>query len=710
MVIWEKFRPILVVPAIPNNDGISFLRQDQQLDINGEIVKALWKILSFCNGYNTFEEIVKLSELNRELVKSILLELNEQKIITDSCEQYKHFHAISSYPAGYIQNLTEEEIKKHKKSKRKTTKKGETIKIKIDKNSALYSMQSKRKSCRNFSVNKKININQLANICEYAYSIKHHATPSGGALYPLKIYCVVTKDQQDFSAGYYEYNAEKSELVLYKKDFDLEQLKYCYNDESLAFNSPVQIIISADLDRQPFKYSNRGYRLTLIEVGQAAQNISLYCVEKGLSSCELGGILDLPLAKELEIEENNIFPILAIAIGYSSNKKNFKYNELLSKVAKEYVGETKPVKSFGVNSLNINNSSFYGAWAKYGENGNRIAGATASSYNEAVCKAILEAYERYRSGIIKVDYIGKEKNTEHFFKPEEIAPLTQEQRYLWNLSEYSVGDTIEWTKDMSGKYYIPTDFVFYGHQKPKEKKMFLSDSSGIAAYSDYEGAKQRALAELIERDAVMRSWYERRSPKHVNPNLFSQHLKNRIKHWEKQNRKIHILDLESEHLPVYLVVIVSNEYPCFVSGSAAKINNFGDAMQKALQEAEYNLLLALEHPISKPPQIDKIKSPLDHGQYFHFLENAKKIDWLWTNDTYSEKKYSTISTDEIIKKLEVVFVDLSESSESLIKVVRAVSRKTIPIAFGYNRDYYLHPEIQKINFNPKSREIPHYFA
>ena len=68
-------------------------------------------------------------------------------------------------------------------------------------------------------------------------------------------------------------------------NFIVYYLKYCYNDERIAFSSPLQVVIAADLNRQPYKYANRGYRLTLIEVGQVAQNIALYCEEQGLSTC-----------------------------------------------------------------------------------------------------------------------------------------------------------------------------------------------------------------------------------------------------------------------------------------------------------------------------------------------------------------------------------------------------------------------------------------
>ena len=706
---WEDYKPILVVPAVPFNNGIRFFHQDKQFDIDGEIVSVLWNILSLCDGYNTINEISEKSNINKDIVKEILLELNDNELICDSRKQYQHFHSISSYPPRYFRLLNEKEVDTHKKSRRKDVKSGKTFDYNCDNTSCLYQLQINRKSCRNFSINKQLTLSQLGNICDYAYSIKRHATPSGGALFPLKIYCIVTRDQEDFPKGYYEYDAEKNNLVLYNKKIDLEQLKFCFNDELLAFNSPVQIVIAADLDRQTYKYSNRGYRLTLIEAGQVAQNISLYCEERGISSCELGGILDIPLANELNISNDDIYPLLSIAIGYSTTDEVFKYSKLLSEVNKKYVGKNKPIKSFGINYLDIKDASFYGAWAKYGLSGNKIAGATGVSYNEAVCKAIIEGYERYRSSIVRVDYIGQADNSQYFFKPYELAPLSEEQRKLWKLPLYNSNCKIEWTKDMTGNYYIPTDFVYYGHKKAN--KLYLSDSSGIAAYSNYDEAKNRALAELIERDAVMRCWYSQKAPLHVSPIFFSEHVRNRIKHWQERGRNVHILDLNSEYLPVYLVLIVSDEYPCFVSGCAASKGTSDEAIIKALQEAEYNLLLAIENPFLDPPKIEEIKTPQDHGRYYQFYENAQKISWLYSNNKYS-KNYLSKSYDfnKLIKELNVVFVDLSESPNDDIKVVRAISKELVPISFGYQRDYYLHPALKDIKISPLSRKLPHFFA
>ncbi len=179
----------------------------------------------------------------------------------------------------------------------------------------------------------------------------------------------------------------------------------------------------------------------------------------------------------------------------------------------------------------------------------------------------------------------------------------------------------------------------------------------------------------------------------------------------RKGRNVHILDLNSKYLPVYLVVIVSDEYPCFVSGCAAYIRSSNEAILKALQEAEYNLLLAIENPFLEPPKIEEIKTPQDHGRYYQFYENCQKISWLYSNNKYSNNYSSKVyDFNQFIKDLNVVFVDLSESPNDYIKVVRAISPKLVPISFGYQRDYYLHPALKDIKINPISRKLPHYFA
>ena len=389
----KNILPILVVPAVPHDGGIRFLDLEEQIDIGAELSEDLWKILSHCNGRNTIEDISENTELDCEFVEQIINELMECKLILDSRDQYLHFHRVSSYPTNFNRTYSAEEVAEYTKSEHLPFKEGKEISFEKELNSKILNTALDRFSCRNFS-DEKLTLRDIGNICRVAYSINNGTVPSGGALYPLKIYVVVTKDQVDFEKGYYEYNSLKDKLILFDTMVDEEKLKYCYNSDTLPFNSSVQIIIAADIHRQPHKYANRGYRLTLIEVGHVAENISLYCTENGLGSCELGGVLDNAMREELSLNEQ-ICPILALAIGHPSYEENNDTFNYLDYAEKNLIG--KVVNDFSVQTFD--GGSFFGVSATYGdEEDEQYAGATDTSYAKAVFKASMETYERLMSG------------------------------------------------------------------------------------------------------------------------------------------------------------------------------------------------------------------------------------------------------------------------------------------------------------------------
>lgn len=324
-------------------------------------------------------------------MKNLIAELAQLDLLVDSREQYRHFHRITSYPVIYDRGLTQNEVATYTQSDRKVCKKGCVVPFNLDSSSALYKLVNQRRSCRSFS-KKKLSVDQVGNICHYAYSIQSHAVPSGGQLYPLKIYVLNKQDQANMKAGYYEYDAEKDKLILFNTHFDEEQLKYCFNHEELPFLSPIQVIIAADLGRQTYKYSNRGYRLTLMEAGHVAQNIGLYCTEQHLGTCELGGILDEPMKTELQLDKE-VYPLLGVAIGYPA-KTHFK-EPMKAQYVEKYAGETKPVKDVSIKTFG-EHGSFFGATSQYiaGNGTTQYAGATGTSCIDAAFKALVEGYER----------------------------------------------------------------------------------------------------------------------------------------------------------------------------------------------------------------------------------------------------------------------------------------------------------------------------
>lgn len=511
----------------------------------------------------------------------------------------------------------------------------------------------------------------------------------------------------------------KNHLVRFDDEIDVEQLKYCFNQEEIPFGSSVQIIIAADLERQPHKYANRGYRLTLIEAGHVAENISLYCTEQGLGACEMGGVQDEPMKRELKMPDN-VWPLLAVAIGHSAGPETEWFNKL--NFVEEHVGVCRPVRKVFSRTFG-NDGAFFGATATYLDaKGNiQYAGATSASDADAVFKATIEGYERWWSSQARVDFHGSAKQVPgQWLDPREYFPLTKAQIKKCGVRRFTEDLDIDWVLGNNydgNKIYVPCDCAYYGHRNDKDR-IYYGNSSGVAAHFNAEEAKKRAIVELIERDALMRSWYIGigSEPFVIREDYLPIHVKKRIKYWREQNREMMVIQFDSEYGLVFGTFIVSDEFPCFVSGAAATLDSAAavDTIHKSLQEAEYNLLLALRYTDRTPINRSEVSTPADHGRYYYSAKNAHYLCWLWELSPTTPHVRPNIefeNLEDLYEQLRITTVNLSDA-ESDIKVVRAFSPELVPINFGVNSAHYTHQQLKKYHVSDLSPAVyaPHYFA
>lgn len=703
----KTFCPKMVVPAIPYNKGIRFLMESDQIDIDGEHADNIWKIIANANGFNDINTIASETQLPVDYVEAIILDLITLNIMYDAHDLYKHFHTLSKSPDLYPQCLDYEEVLKLQSKKRKS-KSGTLIDYSKNTTSPLSQLIFRRKSCRAFS-DEELDVDLISNICYHAYSIPMHAVPSGGGLYPLKLYVLVEKKQGSLEAGYYEYDSTEDKLRRYKKDIDKEQLIYCFNDINLPFNSNVQIVITADFDRETSKYSNRGYRLTLIEAGHVAQNICLYCTENGVACCELGGVLDDELSNEIELDSE--VPILSIAIGKPSiTKKNTEIDPVFFSgiIEKKYVGKNKPIKNCTGLYLG-EDASFFAAYADFGQD-NDSAGATSTSFYMAKAKAIIEGYERYVSEHPAVDLTcAAEEIGNEWLNPNIINPMTEECIERYSLCHFSEKIILPWKKCeylVSHKpIYVPVDLIYYGEYETPNRICY-SNSSGIAAHTSKEMAIKNALMELIERDAIMRNWYQRKSPLIINNDILSNHIRKKINKYEEKGRKVLVLDMESKFAPTVQVIITGNEYPFFVSGASTNMNA-EVAVLKAMDEAEYALYSLQKKPFNDVIP-EHVSMPADHGSLYASGKYISNIKWLMNGEVRDSLPKMNFTYSDLVNILNPIIAELA--GDGTLFVVRAFSSYCLPINFGYKCDAIDHPVMNSIDFNKESILLPHYFA
>ncbi len=374
-----------------------------------------------------------------------------------------------------------------------------------------------------------------------------------------------------------------------------------------------------------------------------------------------------------------------------------------------------PVKDCWLNTFGEENR-FIGATSVYlnGSGKRQYVGATGATRAEAMLKAMFEGYGRWASEQARVDFHGKVKYLQdHWLDPREIMPLTFKQAKKSGLKTFNKELPIDWTigRNYDGTVvFVPSDLVYHGRET-RENRIYWGHSSGVAAYTNFDEAVKLATVELIERDALMRSWYLRKKPKIVSQRILPTYVMKRVLYWYRRCRKMMVLEVPSEYGWVFEVIVVSDVYPCFVSGTAATIDreDILKTMVRAMEEAEYNLCLAIQYPCDYKVDPQAVATPMMHETVYHLSRYAKKLEWLWSGEMTNEiTERAPHELGELESKLKLVTVDLSVLGSEL-KVARVFSPKLVPINFGFNTAHYTHPEIRG-KIDPESLESPHCFG
>ena len=116
--------------------------------------------------------------------------------------------------------------------------------------------------------------------------------------------------------GIYHYGVESHHLDVVKPGACLEALKDVVTWQGVDIDrAAAAIVITAAFRRSTVKYLDRGYRMVLMEAGEAAQNFCLLATDMGLGACLLGGFNDDLLSDLLDIDGVDEAPLLPVLVG-----------------------------------------------------------------------------------------------------------------------------------------------------------------------------------------------------------------------------------------------------------------------------------------------------------------------------------------------------------------------------------------------------------
>ncbi len=178
----------------------------------------------------------------------------------------------------------------------------------------------KRHSTRNFSkeplslMDLSLLLHGMEGLTRIFTQFSYRITPSAGGLYPIEIYPVVN-NVEGLQKGVYHYNIPEHSLELLKTgDFSTGVAEGCLG-QKMAYNSAVNFIFTAIIERSKWKYLQRCYRYIYLDCGHIGQNFYLVAEALGLGACTVGAIFDDELNKVLDIDGKSETAIYVGVVG-----------------------------------------------------------------------------------------------------------------------------------------------------------------------------------------------------------------------------------------------------------------------------------------------------------------------------------------------------------------------------------------------------------
>lgn len=175
----------------------------------------------------------------------------------------------------------------------------------------------KRRSIREFSP-EPIMLDQISQLLWAAQGITENrfglrTAPSAGALYPLKLYMAVTR-VNGIRPGIYKYIPGEHILIQTETGSVEQKLSRAALEQEWIRDAAAIIVITAVYERTTQKYGKRGIRYVHMEVGHAAQNISLQAQLLNMGSVIVGAFYDDEVKKVMKLTMDEQ-PLCIIPVG-----------------------------------------------------------------------------------------------------------------------------------------------------------------------------------------------------------------------------------------------------------------------------------------------------------------------------------------------------------------------------------------------------------
>jgi ribosomal protein S12 methylthiotransferase accessory factor len=270
------------------------------------------------------------------------------------------------------------------------------------------------------------------------------------------------------------------------------------------------------------------------------------------------------------------------------------------------------------------------------------------------------------------------------------------------LGKYDPDMPLDWvsTYSLSGQEtFAPIDLVYYGAgvRRSNRPPIFFASSSGTAAHTDPHEAREAALIELVERDALMVCWASKMTPVLLSHAVVPTSARAVLANIDSAGYEVILRDITLDLLPVCLALARNRSHASpYVMCGAGCARRMEDAASKALCELETLLWHALGRKDGVPIAATAVKTPIDHAQFYCEPENARHIDFLLTDRPPARPRPSRDEIDKqplsdffSNKRFELFYCDITSDEvreTTNLVVYRVLATDLIPITFGFGME------------------------
>jgi len=313
-------RPLAAAAPRRTSTGVAFTVQAREVEVRGD-ADLVESVVGLCDGRRSLGELVDAVGPDRrgdvtELVERLLA----HGVLLDCTRAYRLFHWQSSNDSPFFRELDDDALAA---LEAETFAPRAVLERAVDlepRRTALERVIERRASAW-AGPSRPVGFEELSALLVAMYGgprppLDRRPVPSGGALYPLALHVVAREAVGRLEPGLWWYDPAAGSLRLLRSDrLDVDHVFVSdpMTDPLVAAHNPL-VFISADLERGPRKYANRGYRWALVEVGAVMQNAYLLAAELGLPIRAIGGFMDEAARDYLDLADE-VWPMLAVLLG-----------------------------------------------------------------------------------------------------------------------------------------------------------------------------------------------------------------------------------------------------------------------------------------------------------------------------------------------------------------------------------------------------------